>query len=182
MMKSKSSLSKRQRGSFAIELAFVLVALCSIFLFSTDLSHKLLVRAKLDRSSFALSNVIKERTRYFESDIAAQENLHITQSDLEGLINVASRMLNTESSDVAIQIESMTNASTITLVKSQKFDDFGCNIADFDDFSDLAPHDGGVIYPLYRVSLCEVHDSWFEAFFGDSSSMAIVSSSIMPGR
>lgn len=181
-MKTKPAFIHAQRGSFAIELAFVLVGLCAIFLFSTDLSHKLLIRAKLDRSSFALSNIIKERTRYFEADIAAQENLKVTENDLMDFSKVAARMLNADESNVAIQIESMTNVSSVVQLKSQRFDALGCQVADFGNFSALAPHDGAVIYPLYRVSLCEAHDSWFEAFWGESSTMTIVSSSIMPGR
>ncbi|MDF5295458.1 tight adherence pilus pseudopilin TadF, partial [Vibrio parahaemolyticus] len=53
-------LRSRQKGSFAIELFFVLIAIVTIFYFMTDLSDKLMTRAKLDRSSFALVNILKE--------------------------------------------------------------------------------------------------------------------------
>ncbi|GAL29176.1 hypothetical protein JCM19239_2767 [Vibrio variabilis] len=33
----------------------------------TDISHKILVRAQLDRTSFALVNILKERTRFMVS-------------------------------------------------------------------------------------------------------------------
>lgn len=167
-MKNNISISNhRQGGSFAIELAFVLVGLCAIFLFSTDLSHKLLVRAKLDRSSFALTNILKERTRYFEADIATNKNVKVKKTDLEDLVQVASRMLNTAPENVALKVESMIDASEMTSFNSQKFDQLGCQVSDFSDFSELAPKDNAVVYPLYRVSLCETHDSWFDPFVGN---------------
>ncbi|TOP05434.1 membrane associated secretion system protein, partial [Vibrio parahaemolyticus] len=76
-----------------MELVFVLVALWGVYLFSADLSYQLLVRAKLDRSSFSLVNVIKERTRYFEGDVLSGKNLALTNNDLEDFAEIASRML-----------------------------------------------------------------------------------------
>ena len=60
MLRKQCVLSKRrQQGSYTIELVFILVALWGVYLFGADLSYQLLARAKLDRSSFALVNVIK---------------------------------------------------------------------------------------------------------------------------
>ncbi len=86
---------KRQKGSFMVELVFILTALWGVYLFAADLSYQLLLRAKLDRSSFALVNVIKERSRYFEGDVLGGKNLAVTNADLEDLSKVASRMLDT---------------------------------------------------------------------------------------
>ncbi|MCG9787143.1 tight adherence pilus pseudopilin TadF [Vibrio barjaei] len=175
---------RRQRGAFAIELAFVMMALCAVYLFSTDLSHQLLVRAKLDRSSFALANVIKERTRYFDADVAAGKNLTVTSSDLVNLTQVASRMLNTAPGNVALKIESLTNKTTVVGFTSNKFNSLNCQTDSLQDHADLAPVEKGVIFPLYRVSICQQQHSWFEPFIngGTSTTVKIVSSSIMPGR
>jgi tight adherence protein F len=177
-------LCKRgQKGAFAIELGFVLIGLCAIYLFATDLSHKLLVRAKLDRSSFALVNVIKERTRYFEADIAGRTNLQVSQQDLTDLTAVASRMLDSSVEDVALQIESYVIGSGTVIQRSPKFASLGCQTDSLSNYESLVPIDKGLSYPIYRVTLCEEHHSWFEAFTsGGDADMRLTSSSIMPGR
>ena len=174
----------RQQGSFTVELLFILVALWGVYLFGADLSHQLLARAKLDRSSFALVNVIKERTRYFEADVLAGQNLSVTNSELQDMTKVASRMLNTPVDNVAIKIESLTNNSNVAEFSSSKFRSLNCQTDSIIDHADLAPVDKGVVYPLYRVSLCEEENYWFKPFFNDgtSTTVKIASSSIMPGR
>ncbi|USD61765.1 membrane associated secretion system protein [Vibrio sp. SCSIO 43140] len=175
--------AKTQKGVFAIELAFVLIGICAIYLFATDLSQQLLVRAKLDRSSFALVNVIKERSRYFGADVAARSNLQVTAQDLSDLTAAASRMLNNSAEDVALQIESYVTDQGLVTLKSDKFTSLGCQTDTLSDYQNLIPVEKGVSYPLYRVTLCEEHHSWFEAFSaGGSTDMRLTSSSIMPGR
>ncbi|MGV2987189.1 tight adherence pilus pseudopilin TadF [Vibrio sp. E150_011] len=179
----KTKRRTAQQGSFAIELAFVLVGLCMIFLFSTDLSHKLLVRAKLDRSSFALVNVLKERTRYFSDDNGDVLDFAVTAQDLTNMSIVASRMLNVEQSQIAIQIESLVNGETVTRLASQRFGQLTCSGDVIENHKDLVPVEDGVSHPLYRVMLCEQHDSWFESFTnGGDPTITVASSSIMPGR
>jgi tight adherence protein F len=173
----------KQGGSFAIELAFVLIALCAIYLFATDLSHKLLVRAKLDRSSFALVNILKERSRYFDADLSEGENLRVTEQDLASFEKIAGRLLNTPSDDVAIMIESLENQTIETPISSERYKALDCETPPIKDYKDLVPQEKGVVYPLYRVTLCEEHRSWFQPFVGSGSPMfKIVSSSVIVGR
>ena len=176
--------NKYQKGSFTIELVFVLTALWGVYLFGADLSHQLFVRAKLDRSSFALVNVIKERTRYFEADVLAGKNLSVTHNDLLDLAAVAGRMLNIPPEDVAIRIESLTNKTNMTVFTSDKFKSLNCKTDSIRSYAELVPVENTVVFPLYRVSLCEEQTSWFKPFFngGNSTTVAITSSSIMPGR
>jgi tight adherence protein F len=172
-----------QKGAFAIELGFVLIGLCAIYLFATDLSHKLLVRAKLDRSSFALVNVIKERSRYFDADIAGRTNLHLSQQDLVDLTAVASRMLNSSVEDVALQIESYVIGESAVTHRSPNFSSLGCETDSLSSYQSLVPVENGLSYPIYRITLCEKHHSWFEAFSSNQDAdMLLISSSIMPGR
>ena len=182
--KQRVSYAIRQQGSFTVELLFILVALWGVYLFGADLSHQLLVRAKLDRSSFALVNVIKERTRYFDADVLAGQNLPVTDSELEDMAKVASRMLNTPVDNVAIKIESLTNKVNVAEFSTSKYRSLNCKTDSILEHADLAPIEKGVVYPLYRISLCEEQSSWFKPFFnsGTSTTVKIGSSSIMPGR
>ncbi|ABU74080.1 tight adherence pilus pseudopilin TadF [Vibrio campbellii] len=184
-LRKRSALAiKYQKGSFMIELVFVLTALWGVYLFGADLSHQLFVRAKLDRSSFALVNVIKERTRYFEADVLAGKNLSVTNTDLLDLAEVAGRMLDMPPEDVAIKIESLTNKANVAAFTSSKFNKLGCETDSILAHADLAPVEKGIVYPLYRVSVCEEQSSWFKPFFngGTGTTVKIGSSSIMPGR
>ncbi|MCV6037804.1 hypothetical protein OFP00_32490, partial [Escherichia coli] len=88
----------RQKGSFAIELFFVLIAIVTIFYFMTDLSDKLMTRAKLDRSSFALVNILKERTRYYD------ERVNLNAIDTSHMQILAARLLGTSPDSIAIKI------------------------------------------------------------------------------
>ncbi len=185
MLHKQRALSKRlQQGSYTIELVFVLLALWGLYLFGADLSAQLLMRAKLDRSSFALVNIIKERTRYFEADVLAGKNLTVTNAELLDMTKVASRMLNIPMDSVAIKIESLTNKTNVTEFMSNKYKHLKCQNDSIIAHANLAPVEKSVVYPLYRVSLCEEQSSWFNPFFsgGTSTTVKISSSSIMPGR
>ena len=183
-LKQISSIKKHQKGSFMIELLFVVIALWGIYLFSTDLSKQLLLRGKLDRSSFALVNVLKERTRYFNANISRGLKLEVSQRDLENLQKVASRMLNVAEDNVAIQIESLTNKTSTIKFTSGQFLALNCSSKPLIERKTLAPVEKSIIYPLYQVSLCIEHKSWFAPFFngGVDTRLKIQSSSIMPGR
>lgn len=173
----------KQRGVFAIELAFIVFTLCAIFMFATDLSHKLLVRAKLDRTSFALVNILKERYRYFDGDITNKVNLDVTEIELNEMRQVAARLLNTNKDLVAIQIESLIDAQFETQLASNRFKNLGCSAGSIASESHLVPKEGAVKFPLYRVTICEQHDSWFDPFVnGGTEIVTIHSSSVMPGR
>jgi tight adherence protein F len=172
-----------QRGVFAIELAFILFTLCAIFMFATDLSQKLLVRAKLDRTSFALVNILKERYRYFDGDITNKVNLEVTEIELEEMRQVAARLLDTNKDLVAIQVESLIDAEYEMQLSSNRFKSLGCSAGSIASERHLVPKEGSVQFPLYRVTICEQHDSWFDPFVnGDTESVTIHSSSVMPGR
>ncbi|WP_418641440.1 tight adherence pilus pseudopilin TadF [Vibrio chaetopteri] len=172
-----------QRGVFAIELAFIIFTLCAIFMFATDLSHKLLVRAKLDRTSFALVNILKERYRYFDGDITNKVNIEVTETELDEMRQVAARLLGTNEDQVAIQIESLIDAQFETQLASNRFKSLGCSSGSIVSEQHLVPQEGSVQFPLYRVTICEQHDSWFDPFVdGDIENVTIHSSSVMPGR
>lgn len=180
---SKQFSMMKQQGTFAIELAFVLVCLCAIYLFSTDLSYQLLLRAKLDRSSFALVNILKERSRYFDGDITKGHNISVSSAELSDFKIVASRMLAMPVDKVALRIESLDGQAIPVEYSTEEFKLLNCETDDIIDYAHLAPIDKETVYPLYRVTLCEQHDSWFSSFvIGAKPSSTIVSSSIIPGR
>lgn len=173
-----SASPKNNSGSFSVELCFILIVLIALFYFMTDVSHKLIVRAQLDRASFSVVNVLKERTRFFD------ERFSLTQQDLVDMQYISSRLLNVEQRNVAIQVESLQNKVARDVYTSPQYGSLGCSTLAIDQKSQLVPEEDGVVFPLYQVSLCVESDSWFSRVWGDpsSSKMVISSSSVMVGR
>ncbi|MGF1724415.1 tight adherence pilus pseudopilin TadF [Photobacterium nomapromontoriensis] len=178
--------SYHQHGVFAVELAFVLFALCAIFLFASDLSHKLLIRAQLDRTSFALVNILKERTRYYSDYIGGElvARHEINENDNIDMKILAARMLNISQDDVAIKLESIINNIEQPSFISQEFEDLACQPSrSIYDQRHLIPVENTKSYPLYQVSICAKHDSWFLPFMrGQNETVTIISSSVIAGR
>ncbi|GAL03959.1 tight adherence pilus pseudopilin TadF [Photobacterium aphoticum] len=182
----KSSNRSRQRGAFAVELAFVMVALCAIFLFTTDLSQKLLLRSQLDRTSFALVNILKERIRYY-SEVVDDERVArypLNQSDSRDMQILAARMLGVPQNKVAIQLDAMINMVPQASFTSPHFEQLHCQpLKPISQQKDLVPVEGGKIFPLYQVTLCAEPENWFLPFFGEKDGVTtITSTSVIPGR
>lgn len=180
----RTNKSVFQQGSFTVELALVLIVLCLIYLFSTDLSHKLLMQSALDRTSFALVNILKERTRYYQGDVQNNINLNVDDGQLVEMQSLASRLLDQEASSVMINIQSLVNKELKRGVKSEALQSVNCNVPDIesDEFKDLVPTEDGFVFPLYSVTVCETYPSWFGAFTNSSETLTLSSTSVMPGR
>lgn len=174
----------QQSGSFTVELALVLVVLCLIYLFSTDLSHKLLMQSALDRTSFALVNILKERTRYYDGDIQDGKNLIVQDQQLQDMQKLAARLLGQDADSVMINIQSLTQGELKGDAESDAVQSVNCNVPDIDSqtFKDLVPIEDGVKYPLYSVTVCETYPSWFGAFISSTETLTLSSTSVMPGR
>ena len=60
--------SIKQRGNFTIEFAIVGIFFGLLLVFSADLVLKLNVKGTLERLSYSMANVVKERTQLFNRD------------------------------------------------------------------------------------------------------------------
>ncbi|WP_035415954.1 tight adherence pilus pseudopilin TadF [Ferrimonas kyonanensis] len=170
--------NNHQRGAFAIEMAFVLAFLAMLFLFSTDLSQQLLNRTRLDRVSYSLVNVVKERTRFY----AGREP--VSQQDFDQLTQIAARLLARESVELSdsfgIALQSLVDGQPVRFSKSY-LDALPClPEQDIQALTELVPeNDAGKRYPLYQVTLCLNSQAWFDKAAGDH---LLASSSTMVGR
>lgn len=153
-------MRNKQQGAFAIEMAFVMFFLAALLFFTGDLAYKLFNRVNLDRASYSLVNVVKERTRFYN------KQFELNQKDLNELQTIATRLLNGHNQfglrieswiDGKIQVFNHTVGSSPTCL-------------DFDSFnqskrSELVPvHLTGEPFPLYQVTLCYKIDNWFNKF------------------
>lgn len=62
------NLKSKQRGIFSIEFAIVGICFSLLLAFSGDVIIKLSIKGKLDRLSYSLVNVLKERTQLYGMD------------------------------------------------------------------------------------------------------------------
>ena len=160
----------KQKGSFVIELAFVLMFLCLLTLFTADIAMQLFTRAKLDRVSYSLVNVLKERTRFYNG------NNILTQDDYDQLDIIAKKLLPDTNYNVLINSTVPTEAITPT-VKPVKCSPIIINPA-LIPISSLTD----VKFPVYQVTVCSAFNSWFGKFTHGKNTFVIQSTSVMPGR
>ena len=168
--KMKPKNLNKQKGSFVIELTFVLMFLCLLTLFTADIAMQLFTRAKLDRVSYSLVNVLKERTRFYEG------NNTLTQDDYDQLDIIAKKLLPDTNYNVLINSTVPTEAITPT-VKPVKCSPITINPA-LIPISSLT----GVKFPVYQVTVCASFNSWFGKFTHGKNTFVIQSTSVMPGR
>jgi tight adherence protein F len=168
--KMKPKNLNKQKGSFVIELAFVLMFLCLLTLFTADIAMQLFTRAKLDRVSYSLVNVLKERTRFYEG------NNTLTQDNYDQLDIIAKKLLPDTNYNVLINSTVPTEAITPT-VKPVKCSPIIINPA-LIPISSLTD----VKFPVYQVTVCSAFNSWFGKFTHGKNTFVIQSTSVMPGR
>ncbi|MDG3085985.1 tight adherence pilus pseudopilin TadF [Vibrio hannami] len=80
-------LSKKQKGAFVVEFAILSLFLGTLFLFSIDVAIKLSVKGKLDRLSYSIVSLVKERTQLYGGDF------NITQAQADQLLIIANNSL-----------------------------------------------------------------------------------------
>ena len=175
----------RARGSFVIEFVFVLIALCSICFFATDLSQRLLLRSQLDSAAFSLVNILKERTRYYSVVSGNTQFVRyiLNNNDLKEMQLLASRVLHVPEQNVALSLESNVD-NDIQQLSNDVFDRWGCQPAILINEHDaLRPRkDDGSYFPLYQLTLCVRHDGWYLPFVsGQKDSKIITSSAVSTG-
>ncbi|WP_273860651.1 tight adherence pilus pseudopilin TadF [Photobacterium sp. GSS17] len=178
-------LKFKQRGNFSVEFAIVGIVLSVIFVFSADVIVKLSIRGKLDRLSFSLVNVLKERTQLYDEDY---EIKNISEANIIYTIasNSLQRTLNSyESSRFGAVVEQLTFKSIghANLPKTYIFGAYSCSLSqtikDFEYLSVVTSWDRQAT--LYRVTLCYRTDNTFGSLINESYAR-VSSSSVMIGR
>lgn len=69
-----TSLASKQRGVFSIELSIILIGFALLIVFTMDVVTKQSVKGKLDRLSYSLVSLLKERTQLFDGSATLSRN------------------------------------------------------------------------------------------------------------
>ncbi|WP_390903526.1 tight adherence pilus pseudopilin TadF [Vibrio paucivorans] len=175
---------RTQRGNFTVEFAIVGVFFALLLAFSGDVIIKLSHNGKLDRLSFSLVNMLKERTQFFS------EGQDIQLQDVDDLYLIAENSLRrtlgtyeAERFGVVIESLSFRGIGEANSPRSFQFGAYQCqlslNMTDLEELSVVTSW--GRQAPLYRVTLCYQTDNWFGRLV-DGDYTRVQSSSVIIGR
>jgi len=179
-------MKRKQEGVFVIELAFVLLFISMLLVFVGDIALQLLTRGNLDRASYSLVNVLKERTHFYGT------NNKVTDTDVNNLYTLAARLL-PKDAVYGIRVEWMESLGDddYTYMTPGKLNGAEGETCLFDesaiDSLNIVPKKSseGKSFSLYKVTLCVKVESWFYRFTETNGKIGehfIHSSSVMPGR
>ncbi len=180
------NLGYKQKGAFAIEFAIVATVFALILVFSGDIVMKLSVKGKLDRLSYSLVNIAKERTQLYD------EITQLTKAEAQQIDTIARRSL-------ARTLGAFDMSRYGILIEEQGFYDVGTSNA-----MPLNRYQFGVLHcdvrqslsalkemsvvsswgrqvPLYRVTLCYQSANWMGEWIGKDY-RTVASDAIQIGR
>ncbi|GAB2651537.1 tight adherence pilus pseudopilin TadF [Vibrio panuliri] len=182
------SLTSKQRGTFSIEMAIVGVFFSLLFVFSGDVIIKLTHKGKLDRLSYSLVNIVKERTQLYS------KSYRLTDANVNTAIKIAKasfkRTTNQfDATSFGYVVESVTfdqaHKPIYDVFRSQNSPTLGirCNVAKtLNNMTHLSKiTTWGRPSSLYRVTLCYETDNWIGDLLGESFTR-VQSDALMIGR
>ncbi|MCG9581443.1 hypothetical protein L1D13_23545 [Vibrio tubiashii] len=159
MLKTKSS----QTGVFAIELAFILVAMSVSLYFCFDLGYQQMSKSKLERVSYSLVSLLKERSLFYAG------NLNNTGEEAKELRNLGSRLLGVPKDKLSVVIERRTGQNQ-RRTTTEKYGSIACMPASaLDEKFDIPLEKSGKYAPVYQVTLCQSVPAWFEKALGSKN-------------
>ncbi|RBW66593.1 ATP-binding protein [Vibrionales bacterium C3R12] len=179
-----NNLRSKQKGNFSVEFAIVGLFFSLLIVFSGDVIIKLSIKGKLDRLSYSLVNVLKERTQLYSEDY------QITPNEARGMMTIGgnslSRTLSTyDPTKFGALVEELTfrGISAPNPQKEYRFGGITCNVSkplsELQHLSVITSWERQA--SLYRVTFCYETDNWIGDLLGTEFTR-VSSSSVMIGR
>lgn len=183
------ALKYKQKGVFTIELALVSLVFTTLLIFAADITLKYAFQAKLDRLSYSLVSLVKERTALYSDPNDAMHKNDLL-SDAQGnelfiisLNSLKRTITNFNPNKYFIKIEEKI------FTPQQKMSTFGygggneCfqkrDLNKLDNLSIMSSLHNKL--PLFRVTICYETENWVGTLLGITYK-TIQSSSVMVGR
>lgn len=178
------SLRDKKKGMFTVEFGLISVVFAILLLLVGDTVVKLSMKGQLDRLSYSMVNVLKERTQLYGKD-----NNTLNSSDAANLLLIAGRSLSRTNRNSfkrtdlngtveMLKFDSRNQASSTSInVRA------GCHLSrKINQLSNLSvTTTWGRKAVLYRVTLCYETDNFAGRFFGKKFT-TVQSSSLSIGR
>lgn len=149
--------SKTQHGVFSIEMAFVLVGMCAALYFCFDLGYQQMKKSQLERVSYSLVSVLKERSLAFDK----REN--VDKNEMHNLQKLAAKLLSTEIEKVSVVVDYRIGQKRGRSQYQKAVGDPPCNPHQkIDSRFDVTLEKSGKKAPVYQVTVCQQVPAWFE--------------------
>lgn len=104
-MKKLSNFLRNNRASITIEFAFMLILLCILFAFVIDFAILRSDLGKLDRASYSLLNIVKERNALWNGKTTYRNSAEF-DNEVLGLQPIASRLVyGKNNEDIGMMVE-----------------------------------------------------------------------------
>lgn len=157
----------RQQGVFSIEMAFVLLGMGACLYFCFDLGYQQIRKSQLERVSYSLVSLLKERSLFY-SDDQTQPNYRPNSQETEQLQRLAARFLNVKTDDVSVIVESRVSGRRVVFKKLAS--NVPCEL-NYPLNQSLAVSSGGkkAEAPIYQVTVCQIVPAWFERIVGNQA-------------
>lgn len=178
------NLKSKQQGVFSIEFAMVAVFFSLLIAFSGDVIIKLSLKGKLDRLSYSLVNVLKERTQLYDTDY------QLTTKEVDDIDTIAQHSLlrtfghfEREHYGLLVEELSFKQVGKPNPAISEKRGVVACRIKQTIDSleSMTVMTNRGREMPLYRVTVCYESDNWIGGILGREFTH-VMSDSVVIGR
>ncbi|WP_159654831.1 tight adherence pilus pseudopilin TadF [Vibrio atypicus] len=160
----------KQRGTFSVEFAIVGLIFSLLLVFSGDVIIKLSMKGKLDRLSYSMVNILKERTQLYSEDYT------ITQAEAREMYTISQGSLarmggsSFDSTKYKTIVEELTFASngSPNPVRTYSFGADVCSLSttlrELRHLSVITSWDRQAT--LYRVTLCYETENWVGELLG----------------
>jgi tight adherence protein F len=185
---SVTNLTFRQQGNFIVEFAIVGIALSLLLTFSADVIVKLSYKGKLDRLSYSMVNLLKERTQlYGDGYSLGEDNVRDIVNITKGSLHRMGKQFDEQKFGFRIEAVTFDSQQTPTYQSfpqsSGLVSEITCTLShSLNDMTYLSKvTTWGRRAALYRVTFCYDTANWFGRLFTETFTR-VQSSSVIIGR
>lgn len=168
-------------GNFAVEFAIVGIFFSLLLVFSGDIIIKLSLKGKLERLSFSMASVVKERKELFGDDYT------VTQADINNIYNISVASMertygafDQNKYGFNLTVYTLDNGGNLDIKISRDVAHGSVRCAvPTPDTSLFVTTSWGRSLTLYQVSMCYASPNWFGSLVGRNFSRVGVYSAVM---
>ncbi|MGF1834981.1 tight adherence pilus pseudopilin TadF [Photobacterium sanguinicancri] len=161
---------KKQKGVFAIEMAFVLLGMCAVLYFCFDLGYQQIRKSQLERVSYSLVSILKERTIIYKKNKNDKNYETVVQAQVDQLKKIGAVLLKVDESEVSVAVDFRINAQSKPRLSALSTGVSCSPQVLLTNKLDVNLEKSGDPAPIYQVTVCQKVPAWFESVIGSNAS------------
>lgn len=162
--------NKHQKGVFSIELVFVLLGLSACLYFFFDLSFQQMKKSQLERVTYSMVSVLKERSLFFQNTSGKRIQV-VTKDDVAKIKKLSSRYLNVDDNRISIVVSSIIDNGSVNEIKMTS-KNIPCTTKNKIERTMGAKFESNNKYaPIYQVTICQSIPAWYERVINRNSNV-----------